>query len=123
MSEQIRSAMSDSISTDDVGSPITASHSLVRRTQRAVREQTITSAECRHRSRRGAGLAVLVVSILLLALAPAIWIGFSWFREWESLADAAPQSVYILLCLLPVAFVLGIIGWRQRHHVRSEIRT
>lgn len=115
--------MSEQARVNHADSAVTATHSLVRRTQRAVREQTITSAERRQHSRRGAGLAGLVISILLLALAPAIWIGFSWFREWESLADATPQSVYILLCLLPVAFVLGIVGWWQRRHLRSEIRT
>jgi hypothetical protein len=61
--------------------------------------------------------------MLLLALAPAMWVGYGWFAEWESLADAMPQSVYILLCLLPVAFMLGIIGWRQHSQHDSESRT
>ena len=99
---------------------VTASSTLVRRTQRAIREQTIAMAEGRQRSRRGMGIAALVVSVVLLALTPAIWIGFGWFGEFGSLADADPQSIYILLCLLPVAFMLGIIGWRWRGQHRNE---
>lgn len=99
---------------------VTATHSLVRRTQRAVREQTIAMAEGRQRSRRGMGIAALVISVVLLALTPAVWVGFSWFGDFGSLADADPQSIYILLCLLPVAFMLGIIGWRWRGQHRDE---
>ena len=111
--------------TDDtfLASHVTASNRLVTRTQRAVRERTITTEERRQRGRRGLGIAVLIVSMLLLALAPAMWVGYDWFAEWESLADAMPQSVYILLCLLPVAFMLGIIGWRQRNQHDNESRT
>lgn len=100
--------------------PITATSSLVRRTQRAVREETIAMAEGRQRNRRGIGIAALVVSVLLLALTPAVWIGFSWFSDFGSIADADPQSIYIFLCLLPVAFMLGIIGWRWRGQDGSQ---
>lgn len=100
--------------------PVTASHTLVRRTQRAVRAETIAMAEGRQRNRRGIGLAALVVSVVLLTLTPAVWIGFSWFADWGSIADAEPQSTYILLWLLPVAFMLGIVGWRSRPQSRSE---
>ena len=93
---------------------VTASHRLVTRTQRAVRERVITSEESRQRRRRGAGLAVLLSSMLLLALTPAIWLGWAWLQEWESWADEMPQSVYILLALLPVALLLALVGWRRR---------
>ena len=45
---------------------VTASSTLVRRTQRAVREQTIAMAEGRQRSRRGMGIAALVAKRWLI---------------------------------------------------------
>ena len=100
--------------------PAVAGNSLVRRTQRAVREQSITAAEAKRRQRRGIGIAVLVTSLVLLALTPAVWIGFGWSSELGSIVDADSQSIYILLCLLPVAFMLGIIGWLWRRRGGDE---
>ena len=77
-------------------------------------------AEGRQRNRRGMGMAVLIVSVVLLALTPAVWVGFGWFEDFASIADADPQSIYILLCLLPVALMLCIIGWRWRGQHRPE---
>jgi hypothetical protein len=100
--------------------PVTATHELVQRTQRAVRTQTIVMAESKERNRRGIGVAALIISVVLVALTPAAWIGLNWLAEWGSMAEAESQSAYILICSLPLAFMLGIIGYWWHRKNRSE---
>ena len=84
-----------------------ADRTMVRRTQRRVREQAFDMAERRKRARHGIGLTILAFSLLLLVLTPVIWSGFHLAQGWD-FADFEAQSMYTIGWLFPVTMI-GLI--------------
>lgn len=81
-----------------------ADRTMVRRTQRRVREQAIDMAERRQRARHGIGLTILAFSLLLLVLTPVLWSGFHLAQGWN-FADFETQSMYTIGWLFPVTLI------------------
>jgi hypothetical protein len=86
-----------------------ADRSMVCRTQRRVREQTLEIAERRRRARHGIGLTILAFSLLLLVLTPVVWSGFHLQQGWE-FTDFEAQSMYMIGWLFPVTLVGLVLG-------------
>ncbi|MEO7004725.1 MAG: hypothetical protein ABI064_04735 [Acidobacteriaceae bacterium] len=97
-----------------------ADQTMVARTHRRVREQTIEMAERRSRARHGIGLTILAFSLLLLVLTPVIWSGFHLPQGWE-FADFDAQSMCLIGWLFPVTLmglVLGCMRMRAGRGIR-----
>lgn len=90
---------------------VVADRTLVRQTQRRVRERSLEMAARRKQVRQKTGLVILAFSLLWLLLTPIVWGDFSQSAGWQHFTESEFQVMYLTGWLLPVTLVTLVIGF------------
>jgi hypothetical protein len=92
---------------------------VVRRTRYAIRDAALALREQRRRLRRNIGFTLLVFSILLILLAPAVWDSAEDLLSGEYL-DFSSQVALLLLMIAPAMLAALAAIWKEQRSARRE---
>ncbi|MGC9291640.1 MAG: hypothetical protein ACP5EP_02820 [Acidobacteriaceae bacterium] len=101
---------------------VVADCTLVRHTQRRVRERALEMAARRKQVRQKIGLTILAISLLWLLLTPIVWGGFNQTTGWRNFTESEFQVIYLTGWLLPITLVTLVIGFLRARSQRASRR-
>lgn len=91
------------------------------RTRRSVMDAAFRMQEKRVQQRRHAGIALLVVSGLLVLFAPAVWVAATDLTAGEPVLGVPVVLITLSLVLLSAVLGVAMMTWkRARSDVRGE---
>ncbi|MBT9332118.1 hypothetical protein [Paracidobacterium acidisoli] len=95
---------------------------VVLRTRRAVMEAANEMKEQRIRHRRHLGIALLMMSALVVLLTPAIWSSVDDLFGGEHLFDAPAMVMSLILLLFSGVFAVLIFSWSRNDRLHNGKR-
>jgi hypothetical protein len=99
-----------------------ADRKVVQRTRRAVWGSILEEGVQRRNRKRNAGIAILVATVVLIVLSPAIWSGIDDLNSGEYISDMTPMMTLLALVLFTAVLGALLAGAKSESPVREGKR-